>query len=328
MVPRASPTRVRAGCALTLAPHRCRGGVPSRAVSWGLTGFESSLAGRASATKRAYLSDVSGFVEWADRGGVEGPESVDRALLRRYLAYLATRRYARASVSRKAAALRCYFGWLARTGQLEIDPARRLGAPTGKSRLPRVLDRSEINSLLDMAEVGGGTEPDGLAGACAARDHSVLELLYGCGLRVAELCGLDLGDLDTRRLTVTVVGKGNKQRIVPMHERCAISVSTWLEGPRGVLVSDETPSEAVFLNRKGKRLGTRDVRRIVDRWSTSPAHPHALRHTFATHLLDGGADLRVVQELLGHASLSTTQVYTHVSKERLLAVHGATHPRA
>jgi len=129
-------------------------------------------------------------------------------------------------------------------------------------------------------------------------------------------------------LTVTVLGKGSKQRRVPMHERCAAAVALWLDGPRAMLAGDETPPGAVFLNRKGKRLGTRDVRRIVDRCSASPAHPHALRHTFATHLLDGGADLRVVQELLGHASLSTTQVYTHVSKERLLAVHGATHPRA
>jgi integrase/recombinase XerC len=297
-------------------------------VSWGLTGFGSSLAGRAEATRRAYVADVSGFVEWAERGGAQNPERVDRAMLRRYLAYLATRRYARASVSRKAAALRCYFAWLARTGQLDIDPARRLGAPTGKSRLPRVLDRSEITTLLDVAEAGAGTDPDGLAGACAARDHAALELLYGCGLRVGELCGLDVSDIDVRRLTVTVIGKGNKQRMVPMHERCAESVTAWLDGPRRVLVSEETPAEAVFLNRRGKRLGTRDVRRIVDRWADSPAYPHALRHTFATHLLDGGADLRVVQELLGHASLSTTQVYTHVSKERLLAVHGATHPRA
>jgi integrase/recombinase XerC len=297
-------------------------------VSWGLTGFESSLAGRAAATRRAYLTDISGFVEWAERGGLKGPERVDRALLRRYLAYLATRRYARATVSRKAAALRCYFAWLTRTGELDLDPARRLGAPTGKSRLPRVLDRSEINNLLDVAEAGGGTDGHGLVGACAVRDHAVLELLYGCGLRVAELCGLDVGDLDLRRLTVTVLGKGNKQRMLPMHERCAISVASWLEGPRAVLLGDDSPPEAVFLNRRGRRLGTRDVRRIVDRCSPSPAHPHALRHTFATHLLDGGADLRVVQELLGHASLSTTQVYTHVSKERLLAVHGATHPRA
>jgi integrase/recombinase XerC len=162
----------------------------------------------------------------------------------------------------------------------------------------------------------------------AWRDDAVLELLYGCGLRVAELCGLDIGDLDMRSRTVTVMGKGGRQRRVPMHEHCADVVEGWLSRGRDHLVTDMSPPHAVFLNRRGARLGTRDVRRVVDRRSPVPTHPHALRHSFATHLLDGGADLRVVQELLGHASLQTTQVYTHVSKDRLLSVYGATHPRA
>jgi integrase/recombinase XerC len=297
-------------------------------VTWQLEGFDSSLAGRAAATRRAYVNDVAGFVEWADRGGTSEPDQVARAHLRRYLAYLATRRYARASIARKAAALRCYFAWLQRSEAIQVDPARRLGAPTGGSRLPRVLERAEMAAILDTPARAGPTGEGGLEAAVAVRDHAVLELLYGCGLRVAELCGLDTGDLDLVDRTVTVVGKGNKQRRIPMHERCGDSISAWLVAPRQVLVTEATPADAVFLNRRGARLGTRDVRRIVDRRSPAPAHPHALRHTFATHLLDGGADLRVVQELLGHASLSTTQVYTHVSKERLLAVHGATHPRA
>jgi site-specific recombinase XerD len=297
-------------------------------VTWELDGFDSSLAGRAGATRRAYVTDVAGFVQWAARGGTSGPRQVDRANLRRYLAYLATRRYARASIARKAAALRCYFAWLVRVGHLQTDPARRLGAPAGASRLPRVLERAEMATILDATVSATGSEKGEIEGAVAARDHAVLELLYGCGLRVAELCGLDMGDLDLAGRTVTVVGKGDKQRRLPMHERCSESISAWLDGPRQKLVGEETPPQAVFLNRKARRIGTRDVRRIVDRRSPAPAHPHALRHTFATHLLDGGADLRVVQELLGHASLSTTQVYTHVSKERLLAVHGATHPRA
>lgn len=297
-------------------------------MSWQLEGFDSSLAGRAAATRRAYVTDVAGFVEWAARGGTSDPDQVARAHLRRYLAYLATRRYARASIARKAAALRCYFAWLHRGGETRVDPARRLGAPTGGSRLPRVLARDEMSTILDTTTRARGPGPQGLEGAVAVRDHAVLELLYGCGLRVAELCGLDIGDLDLVDRTVTVVGKGDKQRRIPMHERCSDSISAWLGDAREVLQTEATPPEAVFLNRRGVRLGTRDVRRIVDRRSPAPAHPHALRHTFATHLLDGGADLRVVQELLGHASLSTTQVYTHVSKERLLAVHGATHPRA
>ncbi|MGO9341010.1 MAG: tyrosine-type recombinase/integrase [Acidimicrobiales bacterium] len=297
-------------------------------MTWQLEEFDSSLAGRAQATRRAYASDVSGFVEWAARGGTSAPDQVSRAHLRRYLAYLATRRYARASIARKAAALRCYFSWLHRSGEISADPARLLGAPAGASRLPRVLERAEMATILDAPARVRPTASDELEAAVAIRDHAVLELLYACGLRVAELCGLDAGDLDLAQRTVTVVGKGNKQRRLPIHERCAASLSEWLGGPRAVLVADSTPPEAVFLNRRGLRLGARDVRRIVDRRSPAPAHPHALRHTFATHLLDGGADLRVVQELLGHASLSTTQVYTHVSKERLLAVHGATHPRA
>jgi site-specific recombinase XerD len=297
-------------------------------VTWELEGFSSSLAGRSAATRRAYLSDVSSFAEWAQRCGSTGPGAVDRRMLRRYLAYLSTRRYARSSVARKAAALRCYFAWMTRSGALGSDPAGTLGAPAGKARLPRVLDRAEISHLLGPAGSRADPATPDLGPCLSRRDLAVLELLYGCGLRVAELCALDRSDLDPRSLTVTVLGKGNRQRVVPVHRRCAAVVEDWLETARPVLETPVSPPDALFLNRRGKRLGVRDVRRIVDRLSPAPAHPHALRHTFATHLLDGGADLRVVQELLGHASLSTTQVYTHVSKERLLAVHGATHPRA
>ncbi len=145
---------------------------------------------------------------------------------------------------------------------------------------------------------------------------------------MAELCGLDVGDLDLDRLVVRVTGKGSKQRQVLIHERCAEAVRAWSGPPRAAMLTDESPAGALFVNRRGKRIGPRDVRRVLDRRSPVPTHPHALRHSFATHLLDGGADLRVVQELLGHASLQTTQVYTHVSKERLLAVYAGTHPRA
>jgi integrase/recombinase XerC len=298
-------------------------------VSWALEEFSSSLSNRSAATRRAYLGDLADFAGWAGRGGVESPGLVDRALLRRYLAFLSTRRYARASIARKAAALRCYFSWMVLRGSLGSDPARLLGTPAGRSRLPRVLDRAEVTGLLDNSGVGvaEGSEP-GLGQVLAARDRAVLELLYGCGLRVAELCGLDTGDVDLRARTVTVLGKGDRQRTVPMHDHCTEALSSWLCGPRDLMTSETTPPGAVFVNRRGNRLGTRDVRRILDRLSEAPVHPHALRHTFATHLLDGGADLRIVQELLGHASLATTQVYTHVSKERLLAVHEATHPRA
>ena len=158
------------------------------------------------------------------------------------------------------------------------------------------------------------------------RDLAVLELLYAAGLRVSELCGLDRGDVDLRGRTVTVLGKGGKQRRVPDPRRGGRGRSGLARGRAGRRWTG--PPEAVFVNRRGARLGPRDVRRILDRRAASPTHPHALRHTYATHLLDGGADLRVVQELLGHASLATTQVYTHVSKERLRTVYGETHPRA
>jgi site-specific recombinase XerD len=301
-------------------------------MTWDLEAFSRSLGGQSPATVRAYRGDMDAFVAWAERGGAAEPGAVDRLLLRRYLAFLATRRYARATVARKAAGLRCYFAWQRRRGAIAIDPSRRLAAPGGGSRLPRVLDRAELDVLLEPDgagdDPGAGDAPAGLHGALAARDDAVLELLYGSGLRVAELCGLDTSDLDLPGRTVTVLGKGDRQRRVPMHERCAEAVETWTRGCRHALVTERTPAGAVFLNRRGARLGPRDVRRILDRRSPVPTHPHALRHSFATHLLDGGADLRVVQELLGHASLQTTQVYTHVSKDRLLSVYGATHPRA
>jgi integrase/recombinase XerC len=313
-------------------------------MAWDSEAFARSLGGQSPATRRAYVGDLEAFAVWAERAQVEAPGGVDRILLRRYLAYLTTRRYARATVARKAAALRCYFAWQRRRGALDIDPARRLASPGGGSRLPRVLDRGELEDLLDSSDLVGDDDPSaqdgesapppspdapaGLHAALAMRDDAVLELLYGCGLRVAELCGLDIGDLDMRSRTVTVMGKGGRQRRVPMHEHCADVVETWLSRGRQHLVTEVSPPHAVFLNRRGARLGTRDVRRVVDRRSPVPTHPHALRHSFATHLLDGGADLRVVQELLGHASLQTTQVYTHVSKDRLLSVYGATHPRA
>jgi integrase/recombinase XerC len=300
-------------------------------MAWDIEAFSRSLAGQSPATRRAYRGDLEAFVAWAGRASMERPTDVDRMLLRRYLAFLTTRRYARASVARKAAALRCYFAWQRRRGVLDQDPARALMSPAGGSRLPKVLDHGELEDLLDSATPATLGDPPldtPRPDPWAARDDAVLELLYGCGLRVAELCGLDIGDVEARSRTVTVMGKGGRQRRVPMHERCAAALELWLSRCRPALITDLSPPHAAFLNRRGARLGTRDVRRVVDRRSPVPTHPHALRHSFATHLLDGGADLRVVQELLGHASLQTTQVYTHVSKDRLLSVYGATHPRA
>jgi integrase/recombinase XerC len=286
--------------------------------------FLASITSVAPNTVAAYRSDLAAFVGWAERSGLDGPELVDRRLLRRYLAYLATRQYAKRSVARKASTLRRYFGWLRRTGVLEVDPSSALSAPSGDGRLPRVLRDDEITTLLD--DPGPRADHDPLH--LRQRDDAVLEILYGSGLRVAELCGLAPDDVDLARRAVRVWGKGSKQRIVPLSQPAIDATTSWLAEGRSAMVTEATPAAALFLNRRGGRLQPRDVRRLIDRRAASPTHPHALRHTFATHLLDGGADLRAVQEMLGHADLSTTQHYTHVSKERLRSVLDATHPRA
>jgi site-specific recombinase XerD len=294
-------------------------------MSWQLDAFGRSLIGVAPATVAAYARDMRAFTTWAERLGVTGPEGVERRMLRRYLAYMATRGQARRTIARRASALRRYFGWLRRTGALAADPTTGLSAPKGDGRLPRVLRPDELRTMLDEAPAAVAGDPDGPQ---RRRDDAVLEVLYGCGLRIAELTALDAGDVDLTGRRLTVWGKGGKQRVVPLGEPAADALARWLSDGRDALVTEATPDGAVFLNARGKRLTPRDARRIVDRRSAAPTHPHALRHTYATHLLDGGADLRVVQELLGHADLATTQRYTHVSKERLRTVHAATHPRA
>ncbi|MDA8313920.1 MAG: tyrosine recombinase XerC [Actinomycetota bacterium] len=336
------------GPAATVGAVATQAGV-SQVPGWWLGEFGEWLRGRSEATRKAYLGDVSAFCEWAGRLRCAGPGDVDRIQLRRYLAYLSTRGYARASVARKAAALRAYFSWCRRRGLLSEDPSQRLGSPAPGGRLPAVLSAAQIEELLEgrgggaRARSGKATHdrdgaksashaPNGAHArrsvACTLRDDAVLELLYAAGLRVSELCGLDRRGVDLRARTVTVVGKGDKERQVPVHARCAEALRRWLEEGRPALAGPDSPPEAVFLNRRALRLGPRDVRRILDRRSPVPTHPHALRHSMATHLLDGGADLRVVQELLGHASLRTTQIYTHVSRERLVEVYSRAHPRA
>ncbi len=290
---------------------------------WQLDAFLQSLTDVAPSTVEAYHRDLGAFVEWAGRRGLDGPDAVDRLCLRRYLAFLTTRGYARRTIARRASALRRYFGWLRRRRGLTTDPTTGLTAPKGEARLPRVLRPDEMRSLL---RDDGRRRSD--TGAADRRDDAVVEVLYGSGVRVAELVGIDVDDLDLARGRVVVRGKGGKVRTVPLSAPAVDSVGEWLEHGRTEMVTAATPAAAVFLNQCGKRLTSRDARRILDRRAAAPTHPHALRHTFATHLLDGGADLRVVQELLGHADLSTTQRYTHVSKERLRRVFDASHPRA
>jgi integrase/recombinase XerC len=292
-------------------------------MAWDEEDFRASLASVSERTLAAYTADLARFVRWADRVGHHGPADVDRSQVRAYIADLAGDGRARSSIARAASTLRRYFGWALRTGRSPHDPTVGVSVPRSAGRLPRVLQQDELNTLLDSPPARVADD----APAVRVRDDAVLEVLYGSGLRVAELCSLDDGDLDLARARATVWGKGGKQRVVPLSEPAVEALRGWLAA-RSDLVGPESPDGAVFLNRRGRRLTPRDVRRVLDRRADVPTHPHALRHTFATHLLDGGADLRAVQELLGHADLSTTQRYTHVSRERLRKVYDATHPRA
>ena len=300
------------------------------AVDWRPDDFVASLVAVSPHTRDAYAHDVVEFVTWAERGGCAGPNALDHRTLRRYLAYLDTRGFARSSISRKAAALRAYLRYLKRHGVIDHDAGRNLRAPKGANRLPRVIRSDEANDLLDAAHEGADTD-DPVETAVVLRDLAVLEVLYGAGLRVAECCGLRRADCDFERGLVTVVGKGSKIRRVPIGAPALDALTDWLERGRPALANGDSPPDAVFLNRRGRVLTPRDARRVLERHPLPDGralHPHALRHAYATHLLEGGADLRAVQELLGHADLATTQIYTHVTHDRLRAVYEATHPRA
>jgi integrase/recombinase XerC len=295
--------------------------VGGTADPWYLEGYASTLraADRALATQLAYCADVELFIIWARGRGLGEPGDVTMRVLRDYLAFMTARGDERASIIRRRASLRSYFGWMVERGHLGESPATRLSAPRPNSRLPKIVVREQLENLLD--DDWGEDE-------WATLDRAVCEVLYGAGLRVGELCGLNLDSVDFAQGLVRVLGKGRKERIVPLHRRGLESVRLWINDARDDVARADSPLDALFLNRRGHRIGSRDVRRILDnRVARGHIHPHALRHTYATHLLEGGADLRVVQELLGHESLTTTQIYTHVSKSRLQKVHRQTHPR-
>ncbi len=300
-------------------------------VTWDVDGFLAALTAAAPATIDAYRRDLDHFTTWAASSGVDRPEMVDRKVLRRYLLALADNGSAPRTMARRASALRRYFRWATGAGRLASDPSISLRAPRGGGRLPRVIHDQQLDALLHHP--GAGPEPISERSRQAAdarrwRDDAVVEVLYGSGLRVAELCGLTTSDVDLARQRLSVVGKGSKTRLVPLSDPATAALSRWLSDGRSILASSETAENLVFVNLRGNPLTPRDVRRILDHRSVEPVNPHALRHTFATHLLDGGADLRSVQELLGHEDLSTTQIYTHVSRERLRRVFDQTHPRA
>jgi site-specific recombinase XerD len=259
---------------------------------WRLDSFARSHSSLSERTLLAYTTDVRLFAEWVARSNVDEPFGVTRTLVRRYVANLSTREFARRSIARKAAALRRYFGWALAEGFVESDPTLGLHVSAGHGRLPDVLDGRQLTHLLDAP--AADDEPVWRR----RRDDAVLEILYGSGVRVSELCSLQLDQVRLSERLLVVWGKGDKQRRVPLSEPAAQALAAWLDVR--VEAAPDSVGSAVFVNARGKLLTPRDVRRILDRRSSSPTHPHALRHTFATHLLDGGADLRSVQELLGH----------------------------
>jgi tyrosine recombinase XerC len=289
-----------------------------------LLDFRRELERRGSSrhTVRAYGGDLAELAEWATRRDKE-PGTLLYRDLRSYAAALSERGLARASVARKLAAVRSLHDHLTRTEVADQNPAELLPMPKKQSRLPRVLGPEEIARLLDRIPASGPLE---------VRDRAMLELTYACGLRAEEIVNLDSEAVDFESESLRVVGKGSKTRIVPIGEPAQHALDRYLRQARPALTSDDE-EHALFVSRRGRRLSPSDVRRRLDRWVREAAvaghvSPHTLRHSFATHLLEGGADLRSIQELLGHASVSTTQVYTRVEPGRLRREYARSHPRA
>jgi site-specific recombinase XerD len=286
--------------------------------------FDADLRRRGAAerTRRAYGTDAAELAAWATANGL-GPTDVGYPALRRYAARLSQRGAAPRTMARKLASIRSLFRTLLEHGEIAANPADLLPAPRLPHDLPRVLKPADVATLLERIPAATPLEQ---------RDRALFELAYACGLRAEELVDLDVGAVDFDAEQVRVEGKGSKTRFVPAGEPALKALATYLERARPALVgADAEP--ALFLSKSGRRLSTSDIRRRLRVWARHAAtqtgvHPHALRHSFATHLLEGGADLRAIQELLGHASISTTQVYTRVESARLRAAYARSHPRA
>ena len=276
---------------------------------------------------RAYVTDLHGLAIHAERLGVLEPSALSLRTMRSWLANQQTLGKARTTMARRAASARVFTAWLMRTGQAVNDPGAMLASPKARRELPAALTQTEMRAVLDAAV--DGVVADGPRGL---RDLAIVELLYATGIRVGELVSLDLDDLDRGRRVVRVFGKGRKERTVPYGAPAADALDSWLSGGRPNMLSADTGA-ALFVGVRGSRIDPRAVRRIVHEKLGAveggpDVGPHGLRHTAATHLLEGGADLRSVQEILGHASLGTTQIYTHVSNERLREAFKLAHPRA
>jgi site-specific recombinase XerD len=290
-----------------------------------LHGQDLQRRGSAPRTREAYAFDTTHFAAWASGAGFE-PASVDLRVLRRYAALLGERRLEATSVARKLAALRSLFRTLREHGRIAHNPVDLMPAPKRARKLPRVLKPEEVAALLDRIPA---TTPLEL------RDRAIFELAYACGLRAEELVNLDDDAVDFDAEQVRVEGKGSKTRFVPVGEPALRALARYKDRARGALAAAGAAQgeRALFLSKSGRRLSTSDVRRRLRVWARAAAaqgavHPHALRHSFATHLLEGGADLRAIQEMLGHASISTTQIYTRVESARLRSAYARSHPRA
>jgi site-specific recombinase XerD len=287
-----------------------------------LAAYDRDLKGRSAAerTRRAYGVDLGQFVEWA---GERCPDEIRHRDVRRYGAGLSAGGAAPATVARKLAAVRGLFDFLVRTERMSQNPADLVSSPKREEKLPQVLSAEQVRSLLERIPARTPLE---------LRDRAMLELAYSCGLRCEEIVNLDVGALDFETEQLRVLGKGSKERLLPVGEPAQRALQRYVERGRHALAAD--PRErALFLSKSGRRLSNSDVTRRLGLWVREAAlaagvSPHSLRHSFATHLLEGGADLRTIQELLGHASISTTQVYTRVDAARLRDAYAATHPRA
>ncbi|MDN5813730.1 tyrosine recombinase XerC [Arthrobacter sp. AOP36-C1-22] len=303
--------------------------------------FERYLAwerSRSEHTRRAYLGDVTSLLEFAaSEHGLKALAEIDLAVLRLWLGQHQASGKAPATLARHAASVRTFMGWALREELIATDPSLRLKSPKNAKRLPHVLQGTQMHRLLDDEPAA---DPEATPApvttprqqAVADRNRAILELLYATGIRVGELTGLDVDDIDHDRRTLRVLGKGDKERTVPFGQPAHQALSDWISRGRTRLAIDKS-GPALFLGERGARMGARQVRSMVQRaleglGDTAARGPHALRHTAATHLLDGGADLRTVQELLGHSSLATTQLYTHVSVDRLRNSYQQAHPRA
>ena len=274
-------------------------------------------------TARNYVNDLVPLVEYLDEQNVTNLEKVDRLFLRGYLAGLVSSGYNRSSVSRKLSALKSFFKYLRQTGVIELDQTDLVTGPKKEKRLPAIASSHEIDRLLDEPDTGTDA---------GIRDRALLELLYAAGLRVSEANAMVLADLDLRTNEVRVIGKGSKPRVALFGKQGAYWIDAYLKDVRPKFASRRS-DDAVWMNQSGGRLTTRSMQRIVKKYAIAAGldpdfHTHSLRHSFATHLLDGGADLRVVQDLLGHSSPATTQIYTHVSAEQARKVYLGAHPRA